>query len=137
MAMEDRDSRLHGGEKGLVAESYSVSTSGGNSGSSGGGPSRKMRLLNVMQTRGAAKCKYFEWLDEYVDCFQRNKGGNSKIAPDPIERIEERIASLETMVMNECNKRARDNGGKFRGTIIFLLGVVVAFCWSTLFIPSK
>ncbi|MED6141185.1 hypothetical protein PIB30_100803 [Stylosanthes scabra] len=124
MAMQGRESRSQEGEKGLVGESYSdAAGSGGNGGSTGGASSRKMgrKVLKCDADKGA-NCKYFVWLDDYVDCFQPNKAGNSRVAADPIERIKERIASIETMLM------ARDAGGsKFRETVIFLLGVVVHF----------
>ncbi|MED6163051.1 hypothetical protein PIB30_076261, partial [Stylosanthes scabra] len=55
--------------------------------------------------------------DEYVACFQDTEGGNSGVTADPIERIEERIASLETMLTVECKKWARAaEGNKIRGT---------------------
>ncbi|MED6225160.1 hypothetical protein PIB30_091019, partial [Stylosanthes scabra] len=67
--------------------------------------------------RKGANCKYFVWLDEYVVCFQDTEGGNSGVTADPIERIEERIVSLETMLTVECKKWARAaEGNKIRGT---------------------
>ncbi|MED6141983.1 hypothetical protein PIB30_108962, partial [Stylosanthes scabra] len=88
--------------------------------------------------RKGANCKYFVWLDEYVACFQDTEGGNSGVTADPIERIEERIASLETMLTVECKKwvrAAEDN--KIRGTVTFILGIVVAFCWSACLVHSN
>ncbi|MED6137840.1 hypothetical protein PIB30_068822 [Stylosanthes scabra] len=125
MGIEDRDSRSLDGDKGFLGESCSATVgSGGTEGNTGGVSSKKMsrkfvasicscrdyailfqsktscnpnRLFFGCQHFKGANCKYFVLLDEYVACFQDNEGGNSGAAADPIEMIEKRIASLETV----------------------------------------
>ncbi|MED6155424.1 hypothetical protein PIB30_005276 [Stylosanthes scabra] len=146
MAMEDRYSRSFGGDKGTPGERCSDTIASiCNCGDYAMLFQSKTSFVSVVEkmvlkcvAEKGESCKYFVWLDEYVACFQDNEGGNSRVAADPIERIEEKIASLETLLTAECKKWARNAGGnKIRGTVLFMLGIVVAYCWIEMFSSFK
>ncbi|MED6109458.1 hypothetical protein PIB30_033743 [Stylosanthes scabra] len=79
-------------------------------------------------------CKYFWWLDEYVESFHCNDGTRSIVEMQgSMKMIEERMASIEKM-MEDLNKGKRDIVvDKCNGIAMFFLGIVFAICFSVWF----
>ncbi|MED6125547.1 hypothetical protein PIB30_069491 [Stylosanthes scabra] len=147
MVDEGRDSSSHQGDRGHGGDSWSAIV--GSGGSSIGGSSRKRKFsaprcscgsyailfecstttnpnrlffgCQHFKTKGG-HCRYFAWLDEYVALAHQGAGGIAEEVVDPMKRIEERMASLEEMMMliSDCKK------GKIEVSSIKLGGYAVS-----------
>ncbi|MED6113976.1 hypothetical protein PIB30_075815 [Stylosanthes scabra] len=160
MGDEGRDSSLRREDREHGGDSWSGNV--GSGGSSAGGFSRRRKFSALRCTYGAfailfesstpsnpnrlffgcqhfkgSHCRYFAWLDEFVASAHAGEGGIRVDVADPMTKMEERMASLEKMMMlisDYNNGRKEVSLNKFRGILFFLLGIAFAICWGALFI---
>ncbi|MED6134944.1 hypothetical protein PIB30_041758 [Stylosanthes scabra] len=140
MDVEDKNS--HGGE----SWGATIGSGGGNV----GGKLKKMKKKFVapicscgdytilfQSTTSTNPNKFFFGCQNFkmnMACFYDNERGNSTEMIEPLKRIEERIATLEKLMMGEGEKLFHDAGvTKIRGLMLFML----AICWNALFNSSK
>ncbi|MED6150316.1 hypothetical protein PIB30_071180 [Stylosanthes scabra] len=101
----------------------------------------QLRVTQTCYFLGANILRYFVWLDEYVASLYEGEIGNTAEVIDPMKRMEERMTSLEKMMMKmesgtmEVNKDGK--GTNMRGILLFLLGFAFAYCWAVLFKSLK
>ncbi|MED6175584.1 hypothetical protein PIB30_079780 [Stylosanthes scabra] len=150
MVDDARDSNSQGVGRGHGVQSWSADV--GSGGSSVGGVSKKKKefvapvcscgayvILFESSTPsnpnrfslGANISRYFAWLDDYVACLHQGEVANIEEVADPMKRIEDRIASLEMMVMVLESKKGKRDGDvtNKRGIVLFLLGIAFSYCW--------